>query len=101
MKQFGTLSFVALFVFFVTACKISYTPNGASIDYTKVKTITIKDFPNQAFGEQQWRFGIGRGNNRVRFGCDGSSRGCVVFPNQTDGNGEGPLYESDKCGGGF
>ena len=31
----------------VTACSISYKFNGASIDYTKVKTITIKDFPNQ------------------------------------------------------
>lgn len=32
----------------VTACSISYKFNGASIDYTKVKTISIKDFPNQA-----------------------------------------------------
>ena len=32
----------------LAACSISYTFNGASIDYTKVKTITIKDFPNQA-----------------------------------------------------
>lgn len=32
----------------VTACTISYKFNGASIDYTKIKSITIKDFPNQA-----------------------------------------------------
>ncbi len=32
----------------LSACTISYTFNGASIDYTKVKTISIKDFPNQA-----------------------------------------------------
>ncbi|RHJ95322.1 LptE family protein [Parabacteroides bouchesdurhonensis] len=32
----------------VTACSISYKFNGASIDYTKIKTISIKDFPNQA-----------------------------------------------------
>lgn len=32
----------------LTACSISYKFNGASIDYDKVKTITIKDFPNQA-----------------------------------------------------
>ena len=32
----------------VSACSISYKFNGASIDYTKVKTITIQDFPNQA-----------------------------------------------------
>ena len=31
-----------------TACSISYKFNGASIDYTKVKTITIRDFTNQA-----------------------------------------------------
>lgn len=31
-----------------TACTISYKFNGASIDYTRIKTITIKDFPNQA-----------------------------------------------------
>ncbi len=32
----------------VTACSISYKFNGASIDYTKVKSITIRDFTNQA-----------------------------------------------------
>ncbi len=32
----------------VTACKISYTFNNATIDYTKIQSITIKDFPNQA-----------------------------------------------------
>lgn len=32
----------------VTACSISYKFNGASIDYTKVKTIMISDFTNQA-----------------------------------------------------
>ena len=31
-----------------TACSISYKFNGASIDYTKVKTIMISDFTNQA-----------------------------------------------------
>ena len=31
-----------------TACSISDKFNGASIDYTKVKTITIRDFTNQA-----------------------------------------------------
>ncbi|MDD7318627.1 MAG: LptE family protein [Prevotella sp.] len=32
-------------VILLSACKVSYTPNGASIDYTKVKTIQIADFP--------------------------------------------------------
>ncbi|HBK28857.1 MAG TPA: hypothetical protein DDZ04_03290 [Parabacteroides sp.] len=32
----------------LAACSISYKFNGASIDYSKVKSITIKDFPNQA-----------------------------------------------------
>lgn len=31
-----------------TACTISYKFNAASIDYSKVSTITINDFPNQA-----------------------------------------------------
>lgn len=37
-----------LIAFILSACTISYKFNGASIDYTKVKTISIKDFPNQA-----------------------------------------------------
>ena len=39
---------VCLGLLLVTACSISYKFNGASIDYTKVKTITISDFTNQA-----------------------------------------------------
>ena len=35
-------SFILLFFY---SCKISYTFNGASIDYTKTKTIQIADFP--------------------------------------------------------
>lgn len=31
-----------------TGCTISYKLNGASIDYSRVKTISILDFPNQA-----------------------------------------------------
>lgn len=45
VKKIWILSLIGLLV---TACSISYKFNGASIDYTKVKTITIKDFPNQA-----------------------------------------------------
>lgn len=44
-KKIWIFSLIGLLV---TACSISYKFNGASIDYTKVKTITIKDFPNQA-----------------------------------------------------
>ena len=29
----------------LTACSVSYKLNGASIDYTKTKTIQIADFP--------------------------------------------------------
>lgn len=35
-------SFILLFLY---SCKVSYTFNGASIDYTKTKTIQIADFP--------------------------------------------------------
>lgn len=40
-------SFVLIFSFshFLTACTISYKFNGASIDYTKTKTIQIDNFP--------------------------------------------------------
>jgi hypothetical protein len=30
----------------LSACSISYKLNGASIDYTKIKSISISDFPN-------------------------------------------------------
>lgn len=39
---------ICLGLLLVTACSISYKFNGASIDYTKVKTIVISDFTNQA-----------------------------------------------------
>lgn len=42
------LSLLTISLFFLTGCSISYSFNGASIDYTKVKSITIRDFPNQA-----------------------------------------------------
>ena len=32
----------------LTSCLVSYKFNGSSIDYTKIKTITILEFPNQA-----------------------------------------------------
>lgn len=35
----------AVLAFVVTACSVSYKFNGASIDYTKTKTIQIADFP--------------------------------------------------------
>lgn len=38
---------ISLLLFF-SACSISYTFNNATIDYTKVQSISIKDFPNQA-----------------------------------------------------
>jgi len=45
LKRF-LLLFIPLFV--LSGCTISYKFNGASIDYTRVKTISIKDFPIQA-----------------------------------------------------
>ena len=44
-----TLSFLYLFTFILlTGCSVSYKFNGASIDYTKTKTIQIADFPIRA-----------------------------------------------------
>ena len=48
MLRKNIIWFCLLIGVMVTACSISYKFNGASIDYTKVKTISIKDFPNQA-----------------------------------------------------
>lgn len=39
------MSLATLFVLTVASCKVSYKFNGASIDYTKTKTIQIADFP--------------------------------------------------------
>lgn len=36
------------FLFFITACTVSYKFNAASIDYTKISTISINEFPNYA-----------------------------------------------------
>ncbi len=41
-----TVSMVALATFI--ACSVSYTFNGASIDYNTTKTITIANFPNRS-----------------------------------------------------
>lgn len=47
MRQ--TLHRLALMLLLVAAgCTVQYKFNAASIDYTKVKTISILDFPNQA-----------------------------------------------------
>lgn len=37
-----------LVVIAVVSCRVSYQFNGASIDYSKIKTLYIKDFQNQA-----------------------------------------------------
>lgn len=37
-----------LIVLLMGGCRISYSFNTASIDYTELSTITIQDFPNQA-----------------------------------------------------
>ncbi len=44
-KTVGTIS---LFMIMLGACSISYKFSGTTIDYTKVKSISIKDFPNMA-----------------------------------------------------
>jgi hypothetical protein len=45
-RQAAVFSLVLLLL--ATACTISYKFNAASIDYTRISTITINDFPNQA-----------------------------------------------------
>ena len=45
MRYMGLLMVILLTA---TACTVSYKFNGASINYDKVKTITIEEFPNRA-----------------------------------------------------
>ena len=45
MRYMGVLMVILLMA---TACTVSYKFNGASINYDKVKTITIEEFPNRA-----------------------------------------------------
>ena len=45
MKRFLLLLLPLLML---TGCTVSYKLNGASIDYARVKTISIQEFPNQA-----------------------------------------------------
>ena len=35
-------------IILMTACKVTYSPTSGSIDYTKTKSISISDFPNNA-----------------------------------------------------
>ena len=46
LRQFGLTMLIALFTLFTySSCKVSYSFSGASIDYSKTKTIQIADFP--------------------------------------------------------
>jgi hypothetical protein len=47
-NKYVSLAIIAMVALMVTACSVSYKFNGASIDYTKTKTIQIADFPNRA-----------------------------------------------------
>lgn len=37
-----------ILTFFLSSCTVSYKFNGASVDYSKIKSIDIRDFQNQA-----------------------------------------------------
>ena len=40
--------FIAILLVMLSSCTISYKFNGASIDYTKIKTLSVSDFPIKA-----------------------------------------------------
>lgn len=46
--MFKKLFIASTLLFIATACSLEYKFNGASIDYSKTKTISIKDFKNLA-----------------------------------------------------
>lgn len=48
MHRLLHITFYLFFLILLPSCLISYKFNGASIDYSKTKTISIQDFPNNA-----------------------------------------------------
>ena len=48
LKRSKHLVILLLIAILIAACRVSMTLNGASIDYTKTKTIEIADFPIRA-----------------------------------------------------
>ena len=48
----GIISIILLTILVISGCKVSYKLTGASIDYTKVKTISMESFQNRA--AYQW-----------------------------------------------
>ncbi|EPT33790.1 LPS export system outer membrane protein LptE [Bacteroidetes bacterium oral taxon 272 str. F0290] len=44
------ISLLPLVVMLTVSCSISYSFNGSSIDYTKIKTISFENFPNRSSG---------------------------------------------------
>lgn len=44
-KRMASISLLAVTIVILIGCRISYSFTGGSIDYTKVKTISISDFP--------------------------------------------------------
>lgn len=45
-----TVVFILVFSLILSACTVSYKFNAGMIDYTKIKSISIADFPNMAEG---------------------------------------------------
>ena len=48
IKPKGPFLLLAVLIFDFSSCTISYKFNGASIDYSKTRSISIADFPNTA-----------------------------------------------------
>lgn len=48
MKKYTLYIWSVVLVLLMNGCSVSYSLNGASIDYTRVKTINIADFQNLA-----------------------------------------------------
>lgn len=48
MRYRNIILYSLLYVLLITACTVSYKFNDSSIDYTKIKTIQIADFPNRS-----------------------------------------------------
>ena len=49
-RKITCLGMMVIMAMVMMACSISYQFNGSSIDYTKVKSISIESFPNRSVG---------------------------------------------------
>lgn len=114
--------FIAILLVMLSSCTISYKFNGASIDYNKIKTISVSDFPikaalvypplSQVFTDalkniyiQQTRLNMVKNNGdlqvegeitRYDLSPQAVTENGLCIPNQTHHRSKSPLYQYER-----